>query len=175
VSLRGPGGVSFPTPTFLQLPTPLFCHPERSEAEWRDLCHPPPTLFCHQERSAAESRDLCPLLSISIRNAPNQLSFAQASCGVAKLKHEEPDLLLKMVSGAKRGDSPYSFWQVGGGYDRNVHAAKEYWGCIEYIHMNPVRKGLVDKSEDWPWTSARVYKEMPPYEFKVDRCDEWIL
>lgn len=34
---------------------------------------------------------------------------------VAKLKKENPELWKKMESGAKRGNSPYSFWQAGGG------------------------------------------------------------
>lgn len=94
---------------------------------------------------------------------------------VAKLKKENPDLLKKMESGAKRGNSPYSFWQVGGGYDRNVDGAKEVWDCIDYIHWNPVRRGLVERPEDWAWSSARYYKEVPPFEFEVDRCEDWIL
>lgn len=93
---------------------------------------------------------------------------------VAKLKKENPEFLRKMVSGAKRGNSPYSLWQVGGGFDRNVHGSEEYWGCIDYIHMNPVRKGLVEGPVDWPWSSARFYRDMPPHEFEVDRCEEWL-
>jgi putative transposase len=94
---------------------------------------------------------------------------------VAKLKNENPELLRKMVSGAKRGNSPFSFWQVGGGYDRNVHGAREAWDCIHYIHWNPVRRGLVERPEDLAWSSARFYKELPPCEFEVDRCEVWIL
>jgi len=92
---------------------------------------------------------------------------------VAKLKKENPELLTKMVSGAKRGNSPYSFWQVGGGFDRNVKEVDDYWTCIEYIHWNPVRRGLTEQPQDWPWSSARFYKDLPPYEFEVDRCEEW--
>jgi len=28
---------------------------------------------------------------------------------------------------------------------------------IEYIHNNPVRRGLVARAEDWPWSSAAWY------------------
>ena len=28
---------------------------------------------------------------------------------------------------------------------------------IDYIHYNPVRKGYVDKPEDWRYSSARDY------------------
>jgi hypothetical protein len=28
---------------------------------------------------------------------------------------------------------------------------------VEYIHLNPVRAGLVERAEDWPWSSLRDY------------------
>ena len=28
---------------------------------------------------------------------------------------------------------------------------------IRYIHRNPVKRGLVEKPEDWPWSSSRHY------------------
>ena len=32
-----------------------------------------------------------------------------------------------------------------------------YWETIEYIHSNPVRRGLCDSETDWPWSSAGVF------------------
>jgi len=46
------------------------------------------------------------------------------------------------------------FWQSGGGYDRNIDEPKTLQREIEYIHMNPIRRGLVTKAEDWKWSSA---------------------
>jgi hypothetical protein len=31
------------------------------------------------------------------------------------------------------------------------------WRKICYIHQNPVERGLVEKPEDWKWSSARWY------------------
>lgn len=28
---------------------------------------------------------------------------------------------------------------------------------MDYIHFNPVKHGLVDKTWDWPWSSFRYY------------------
>ena len=28
---------------------------------------------------------------------------------------------------------------------------------IEYLHMNPVRRGLVERASDWRWSSAAWY------------------
>ena len=40
---------------------------------------------------------------------------------------------------------------------------------IEYIHLNPVRRGLVTRPEDWPWSSARDWRGLPDAMLKVDR------
>ena len=47
------------------------------------------------------------------------------------------------------------FWQRGGGYDRNIYTNTEFDEKIGYIHMNPVRAGLVIAPLDWTWSSAR--------------------
>jgi putative transposase len=49
------------------------------------------------------------------------------------------------------------FWQSGGGYDRNVIEPETLMGIIDYIHMNPVRRGLVERPEQWKWSSAAWY------------------
>ena len=46
------------------------------------------------------------------------------------------------------------FWQRGGGFDRNVSELAAILAMIEYIHANPVRRGLVLRAEDWKWSSA---------------------
>jgi len=42
-------------------------------------------------------------------------------------------------------------------FDRAVRTVKEYYEKVEYIHQNPVRAGLVERAEDWPWSSVRDY------------------
>jgi putative transposase len=46
------------------------------------------------------------------------------------------------------------FWQAGGGFDRNVVDPRLILIMIDYIHANPVRRQLVQKPEDWKWSSA---------------------
>jgi putative transposase len=55
----------------------------------------------------------------------------------------------------RRGD-PH-FWQLGGGYDRNV-VGDELLEKIRYCHLNPISRGLVASSVDWRWSSARAYE-----------------
>jgi putative transposase len=49
------------------------------------------------------------------------------------------------------------FWQAGGGYDRNVVEPRTLLAMIEYIHLNPVRRGLVTDPRDWKWSSAGCF------------------
>ena len=32
---------------------------------------------------------------------------------------------------------------------------------VDYVHLNPVRAGLVERAEEWPWSSVRDYAETP--------------
>ncbi len=34
---------------------------------------------------------------------------------------------------------------------------KDYWETVEYIHLNPVRRGLVKRPERWKWSSLAEY------------------
>ena len=61
----------------------------------------------------------------------------------------------------------------GGGFDRNVRDMKELKKEIAYIHDNPVRRGLVEKSVDWKWSSARWYAGQTEGEIEIDPIGKW--
>src|ERR1700693_663428 len=46
-------------------------------------------------------------------------------------------------------------------FDRALRTVKEYYAKVEYIHQNPVRRGLVRKAEDWRWSSIHEYGPLP--------------
>lgn len=60
-------------------------------------------------------------------------------------------------------------WQPGGGFDRNVRDADEFVREVRYIHMNPVERGLVDRPEQWRWSSVRWWMGLRGGELA---CDE---
>ena len=66
------------------------------------------------------------------------------------------------------GTEERRFWQAGGGYDRNIIDEKTAWKVIDYIHLNPVRRGLVERPEDWEWSSARWYAGLRPVPLEID-------
>jgi putative transposase len=63
----------------------------------------------------------------------------------------------------------YQFWQTSF-YDRRVRNAEEYRQFRKYIHLNPVKKYLCQKPEDWEWSSAsgRFVLDEVPQRLKPD-------
>ena len=55
------------------------------------------------------------------------------------------------------GKMSFRFWQKGPGYDRNLNNPKTLLAAIDYLHLNPVRRGLCDRAVDWPWSSANYF------------------
>jgi putative transposase len=55
------------------------------------------------------------------------------------------------------GESPQSFWQRRF-YDFNVWSKKKRIEKLNYMHMNPVKRGLVADPKLWEWSSYRFYQ-----------------
>jgi putative transposase len=66
-------------------------------------------------------------------------------------------LLNELTIQERPGKTTFRFWQEGPGYDRNLHTESIILKAIDYIHANPVRRGLCKSPVDWPWSSARWY------------------
>jgi putative transposase len=65
-------------------------------------------------------------------------------------------VLKQQTSKKLKQPSPRQFWQTRY-YDFNVYTADKTVEKLKYMHRNPVRRGLVEKPEDWPWSSFRHY------------------
>jgi putative transposase len=50
-----------------------------------------------------------------------------------------------------------AFWQARY-YDFNVFTESRRIEKLRYMHRNPVKRGLVQQPEDWPWSSFRHYR-----------------
>jgi putative transposase len=61
---------------------------------------------------------------------------------------------LKLSVAAYRKERP--FWQARY-YDFNVFTDEKRVEKLRYMHRNPVVRGLVEKPEDWQWSSFRHY------------------
>jgi putative transposase len=76
----------------------------------------------------------------------------------------------------KGGQATYRFWLKGPGYDRNIIEPRTLLQMIDYVHMNPVRRGLVERAIDWKWSSAReLSSSATDAPLQVDRIPpEWL-
>ena len=62
------------------------------------------------------------------------------------------------------------FWQRRY-YDFNVHSNEKRIEKIQYIHRNPVTRGLVSKPEDYRWSSFNHYATGEPDPIEIE--SEW--
>ena len=74
-----------------------------------------------------------------------------------RLAETADPLLQELTIRQRPGKSTFRFWQEGPGYDRNIRTEKVLLASIDYIHLNPVRRGLVEHPTDYRWSSALWY------------------
>jgi putative transposase len=87
---------------------------------------------------------------------------------IAYLKKCAPKFLERLtVRNANR--TYHRFWQAGPGDDHNLDESRSIHRAIEYIHTNPVRRGLVRYATDWPWSSAGDWAGLNDAPIRVDR------
>ncbi len=70
-------------------------------------------------------------------------------------------LLGRLTVRERPGKTCFRFWQEGPGFDRNLFSPDAIASSLEYIHNNPVRRGLCGRDVDWKWSSARYYLDLP--------------
>ncbi len=93
---------------------------------------------------------------------------------VEHLKRTAPQWLARIES--RRGKKvEHHFWQPGRGYDRNIDSPRTLQQMIDYLHLNPVRRGLADCAQDWKWSSAGWFAGVPLNDLKPDSIPwEWL-
>ncbi|MCP4250121.1 MAG: transposase [bacterium] len=93
-----------------------------------------------------------------------------AQRAISYLKANAPQWLARLRVYWPGGRTGHRFWQQGGGYDRNIIKPATAWSSVDYIHENPVRRGLVDSATDWPWSSAQWYAGDEDVVLAMDDC-----
>jgi REP element-mobilizing transposase RayT len=70
----------------------------------------------------------------------------------------------------RAGEELPSLWQRRF-YDFNVWSYKKRKEKLEYMHGNPVKRGLVNHPKDWPWSSSLFYSGKGPGLTAIDPVD----
>jgi putative transposase len=73
------------------------------------------------------------------------------------LESSNSSLLDTLTVRQRPGVSTFRFWQEGPCYDRNLRSEQALAASIDYIHANPVKRGLAACPLEWKWSSARWY------------------
>lgn len=102
----------------------------------------------------------------SISDATRSIKQSVALRIVQYCKKNNPEGLSALRTGKQR--PMHSFWQAGPGYDRNIYSAMELEEKFNYIHNNPVNRGLVSFPDDWPWSSAAAWAGKPDVPLRID-------
>ncbi len=84
------------------------------------------------------------------------------------LEQMEDDKWLTRLSVDYPSRRVFRFWQPGGGFDPNVFREKTVPAVIDYIHANPVRRGLVAQPIHWERSSARFWEAWPNVPLRRD-------
>ena len=72
---------------------------------------------------------------------------------------------MKISVAMRQSERP--FWQPRY-YDFNVFTRRKRIEKLRYIHRNPIRRGLVDRPEDWTWSSYRHYLTGEPGPVEIE-------
>ena len=73
------------------------------------------------------------------------------------LEANNSDLIRQLTVQERQGKFCFRFWQEGPGFDRNIFSAEAISSSIDYIHTNPVKRGLCRNAVDYKWSSARFH------------------
>ena len=97
-------------------------------------------------------------------------NYRSVKLGLDKQVARTADFAVRVFSVAIIATAPYSIaaWQPRF-FDRDLRTLQEYNEKVEYIHLNPVRAGLVSRPEDWRWSSYNEYAGISAEEQKK-RC-----
>jgi len=64
----------------------------------------------------------------------------------------------------------HSFWETRF-YDFNVRTKKKKIEKLGYMHMNPVKRELVGRPDEWIWSSHSFYQEKGEILIPIDPVD----
>jgi|SRR5580693_4977839 putative transposase len=84
-----------------------------------------------------------------------QMLKQRVSRTIRKTKHPMLKAQLPLLFPKFIADLP-QFWQPRF-YDFNVYSHEKKREKLEYMHANPVTRGLVKHPKDWPWSSFSFY------------------
>jgi len=144
------------------------------------------TFSCDGGEPLLQSRAACDLLIVALAAARRRHRF-DIWAYVIMPEHvhllvwpkEQSYSISRILLGIKRPVSYHArqqglcggehFWLPGGGFDRNISSAKAVHAEIDYMHSNPVRRGLCVEPAQWRYSSAGFWAGLAEVPLVMDR------
>lgn len=89
---------------------------------------------------------------------------------IANLKEENKEWILhkfEFYKKAHKTESSFQIWQKGF-HPVQISSEEVFEQKVNYIHYNPVRRGLVENPEDWKYSSAGCYSKNKKCVIDID-------
>jgi REP element-mobilizing transposase RayT len=79
----------------------------------------------------------------------------------------------KLATVSHSRNKNYQFWQYGN-HPEEIYTNKFMWSKLDYIHLNPVRSGIVEKASQYIYSSASNYVNDTGL-LKIEKADNPIV
>ena len=124
------------------------------------------TFSCYHRRSHLQTAAACQLFESALERV--RLRYRLVVAGFVVMPEHVHLLVSEPQQGAlataiqalklsvARRSTQCPFWQARY-YDFNVYSADKVTEKLDYMHRNPVNRGLIERPEDWLWSSYRHY------------------
>ena len=147
------------------------------------------TFSTYHKKPYLSDERICKLIAKRINEAAIELNFAvlayvfmQDHVHILVHPHEETYEMGDILKAMKQGPSKMAkskkwistkLWESGGGYDSNINNPFARQLAISYIHMNPVRKEIVEYPRDFRWSSSNWYHTEEPGDILCHHIQEF--
>lgn len=75
-------------------------------------------------------------------------------------------------STSRTAKSERGIWQRRG-FEHTCRDEVDMRRCIDYVHVNPLKHGYVERVRDWPWSSFHRYVALGEYSPDWGSANEW--
>jgi len=108
------------------------------------------------------------------RSRKNGETWGTLTCGTLTSGTLTPGTLAPNTLASGTPMLPQRFWQARF-YDFNVWTERKLIEKLNYIHRNPVERGLVASPEQWRWSSFRWYLRGEPGPVQINDTDILVM
>jgi putative transposase len=75
-------------------------------------------------------------------------------------------------SSSRHGKRERGVWQRRY-FEHTVRDESDMKRCVDYVHVNPLKHGLVERVVDWPWSSFHRYAKLGEYSPDWGNANIW--